>query len=236
MASKGKSLKGSKSQSRANLQLVKAMEKSDLEALKKCLESTKVNTDINSLVKVNSTPLIFASRKGKLTVVEYLAKVGALLDVRNDEGESAVMVAASHGNVDVAQFLALQGADLEIINDEGKTAVLLAAEQGHIALAQTLANIQLVKAVESNLEAVKKCIESAKANADINCLVKDNSGTEQTPLMYASRRGDLLVVGYLEQAGAPPTPLLLSLPSYLPSYPANYPSAHLYHHQVPTWT
>ena len=224
----------------ANFQLVKAVQNSDLKAVKKYLKSSKTNADIDCLVKNGSgteqTPLMFASRKGKLKIAEYLVEMRALLDLRDGNGKTALMLAAEKGEEEVAQFLAHRGADLEIMNnkgktalmlaaerghgalaqilaqrgadldvmnDEGKTALMLAAERGHGAIEQILANFQLVKAVvNSDLKAVKKCLESPNVNAEIDCSVKLGSGLEQTPLMFASHHGELLVVQYLVQAGA----------------------------------
>ena len=212
MARKGKSRKGSRCQSTfakmgANLLLVEAVEKSDLKAVKRYLESNKAGADINCLVKDDSgmsqTPLLLASRKGELMIVQYLVQRAVNLDIRNDKGESAVMLAVEQGHVEVAKFLAQQGSDLYVINDEGKTALMLAEEKGEKELAQIFANYQLVQAVKnSDLEAVKKCLESPNVKAEIDCSVKVGSLKPQTPLMFASQKGELMIVQYLVQTGA----------------------------------
>ena len=61
--------------------------------------------------------------------------------------------------------------------------------------------LQLVKAAEDgDLENAKICMESTYV--DVNYLVKDENGLEETPLMKASRKGALEFVQYLTENGA----------------------------------
>ena len=62
------------------------------------------------------------------------------------------------------------------------------------------AKIQLLKAIENGeLETLKKYLESE--SADINFLMTDGNGKEQTPLIMAARKGRLDIARYLAEIG-----------------------------------
>ena len=104
---------------------------------------------------------------------------GADLNIRTQDGLTAVMLAASWGHGDIVQYLHLAGADLNIRSNFGWTAVMMAAQGGHVD------NVKYLH----------------QAGADIN--TRDNYGT--TALMYAARmeaasEGHKHIVQYLSEA------------------------------------
>ena len=63
-------------------------------------------------------------------VAELLIDNGAKLDEKNDEGLTALMLAASHGNYDTVEVLCKRGANLFIKDKNGYTAYTWAKKAG----------------------------------------------------------------------------------------------------------
>lgn len=69
---------------------------------------------------------------GKLPALQQaLAANPALLNARDDEGETALMEAAEEGHLEVVRWLLSQGARVDLQDDDGETALMEAAEEGH---------------------------------------------------------------------------------------------------------
>ena len=122
----------------ARIELLKAVGNGDLEVLKKYVEATKA--DVNWLEKdedgKEQTPLMMASRKGKLELAQYLVERGAELDKANERGVTAVYRAAQEGHLAMLQFLLQQGADKDKVTDDGCSPLFIAAQQGHLEVLQ----------------------------------------------------------------------------------------------------
>ena len=71
-------------------------------------------------------------------IVEQLIKGGAKLDVRSDDGKTALIYAAITGDICVANLLIKNGADASIVDKDGKPAQIYAAEQGHTDMVHLL--------------------------------------------------------------------------------------------------
>ena len=86
--------------------LIQAVESGSLEALKRCIESV---ADVDIFVEdddgLEQAPLMMASRRGKLNLVQYLAGRGAKLDKRTKRSAMiAAFLAAQEGHLAVLQF------------------------------------------------------------------------------------------------------------------------------------
>ena len=60
------------------------------------------------------TPLMIASSYNHLFIMEYLLKMGAKIDARDNQSNTALLLAASEGHVEAVQVTALQ---LEFVTD-----------------------------------------------------------------------------------------------------------------------
>lgn len=58
------------------------------------------------------SPLHWAARMGHIEVVDYLAKRGANINVRDNDGWTPLHLAAQHGHLDVVKLLVARGADV----------------------------------------------------------------------------------------------------------------------------
>lgn len=151
--------------------------------------------------------LLFVTRANDVEALKKLIEHPDLnLEEKDDNGFSAVMVAAAGGYVEAFRLLVNAGADLEARNKYGETAISLAeANQNRDAFAKVLASAYAsIKASNNsntssddqessalhraarlgNLDLVR---ELAKEGCnDVNTLDRD----EYTPLMLAARSGD----------------------------------------------
>lgn len=137
----------------------------------------------------------FASNRAE--VIKFLVNRGANPNARNENGETAMIVACN--NADAVKALIEAGADVNIRDNEGNTAMMLADWTVQQLLRQAgaseegLNDIALVEAAsEGDLDKVKQLLQ---AGANIN--YGDGSA-----LVEASATGNLEIVNFLIEAGA----------------------------------
>ena len=104
-----------------------AIEKGDLEQVKKC--------GANSLGSGN-IPILTASRLGYLEILKYLVSIGADVLSGND---FAFILAASNGHLEVVKYLVSLGADIHI-NDN--YAIISSSSNGHLEVVKYLASLK----------------------------------------------------------------------------------------------
>lgn len=83
-------------------------------------------------------PLVLASSDGNLAMVEQLLAKGVDANLKDEDGETALIRAVVAGHNGVVQTLLAKGADINAKNKTGETALLWAAEQGHNDIVKTL--------------------------------------------------------------------------------------------------
>eukprot|EP00658_Telonema_sp_P-2_P033637 TRINITY_DN24646_c0_g1_i3.p1 TRINITY_DN24646_c0_g1~~TRINITY_DN24646_c0_g1_i3.p1 ORF type:complete len:131 (+),score=34.57 TRINITY_DN24646_c0_g1_i3:210-602(+) len=71
---------------------------------------------------------MFAAEDGELYMIKSLTSAGADLEARDDEGLTALLVAAVAGHADVVDELVSRGADIGAVSNDGSTAAHLAAK------------------------------------------------------------------------------------------------------------
>lgn len=106
-------------------------ENPDLKNIKECLDN---GADINcvrdeSYYTLNSaTPLMMAIDCRYDGITEYLIEQGADVNIKNKEGETALMVAVKWEDLETAKLLIDKGANVNAKDKEGKTALDIAIE------------------------------------------------------------------------------------------------------------
>jgi ankyrin repeat protein len=132
----------------------------------------------------DATPLVIASFRGNIAVVEMLLAAGADVNSADRSGFTPLIGAAQFGHATLIPILVEAGADLEAlsITENQKAALHFAAKNGHAAVVEALLN----------------------AGADVNVLVKS---THSTALMNAAYQGHMDVVKILLEHGADTTVL-----------------------------
>lgn len=93
--------------------------------------------DIDQRDEAGDPPLAQAARKGHSAVVEPLDK-GASVDLANDEGWTALMLASWKGYTDVFAVLLENGASVDKQRATGLSALASASEFGHVDAARVL--------------------------------------------------------------------------------------------------
>ena len=151
-----------------------------------------------------------ATRKGKLSSVQYLIEGGTDVNIRDEEGRSPMYIAASEGQYEIANYLIGEGADRNLKSNNGNTPLIAAATKNNLRLVRlltewsalieeknNLGGTALMAAAENgSLDVVKHLCENCHANVDS----QQNQGS--TPLIIASLNGFLNVVKYLCEFGA----------------------------------
>lgn len=79
-----------------------------------------------------------AVRTGQLEAVQKLLAQGVAINTRDDQGNTALMLAVRHQQVPVARKLLDWGADASLLNQEGKTALQIANQLGLADMVQVL--------------------------------------------------------------------------------------------------
>ncbi|MBO8138709.1 MAG: ankyrin repeat domain-containing protein [Desulfotomaculum sp.] len=114
------------------------------------------------------------AHSGKTENVKLFVQAGMKTDVKDHNGNTALMLAALEGHKDTVKLLLEKGADVNEKNNLGKTALFYAATEGHKEIVELLID----------------------KGADIN--IKAENG--RTALDYAKQRGHQEIVDLLEKA------------------------------------
>jgi ankyrin repeat protein len=64
-----------------------------------------------------------ASLNGHAEIVKLLAENGAKLDLKSNDGTSALIFASQNGNIEIAKLLLEKGANPDLKDNKGKTAL-----------------------------------------------------------------------------------------------------------------
>ena len=96
------------------------------------VELVAKGTDVNAKAKYSGwTPLILASKKGEIELVNYLLTYGADVNVESGvRGRTAIMEAARNRNVETVKVLLTADPDLDAVDWEGYTVLMFAAVSG----------------------------------------------------------------------------------------------------------
>jgi len=135
----------------ANSDLRYACKNGNIVEVKKIIESG--NIDINQgAIHHGPTPLMMASSKGKIDVVQLLLEKGANPNICDGVGDSALLYAISKGDDSIVKLLLDNGADVNVISQFGYTPLILASTLSHFNIVKLLleygANVNLIDADE----------------------------------------------------------------------------------------
>jgi ankyrin repeat protein len=132
------------------------------------------------------------------------------INLRDDEGFSALMLAACYGYTEIVDSLISAGADLNLQNNEGFSALMLASYYGHADIVDSLINAAavdltltdnngasaLIFAAQTGKTRIVKSLISAGADRNL----QTNTGV--SALIIASKKGKTDTVKSLIEAGA----------------------------------
>jgi ankyrin repeat protein len=148
---------------------------------------------------------------GRTEIVQSLIRAKVSLNAKDDNGRSALFIAASRGLSEIVELLLAAGAEIESLDTQNRTPLLAACAQGHFAAASRLLEAgaemnppgldhqsALLHACRGGHLEVVGLLLSRGAAVD----VADSGGC--TPLLAACNRGSLSIVKLLLCAGADP--------------------------------
>ncbi|XP_063904795.1 uncharacterized protein LOC135123848 [Zophobas morio] len=165
---------------------------------------------VNFIVEFDgSTPLIIASRRGQVTVVEYFVECGAEINRADKYGRTPLFAASSQGHEKIVECLVRCGAEINRGDNDGRTPLFAASSQGHEKIVEYLVrcgaeisradNDGRTPLYAASLEGYEKIVQ---------CLVKCGANIDRTdvygmtPLYAASSQGHEKIVEFLVRCRA----------------------------------
>jgi ankyrin repeat protein len=158
------------------------------------------------------TPLMYAARQGALEAVHALAGAGAVLNLTDSDGATALVLAIINAHYDVAAALLTAGADPNIADRTGMAALYAAVDMRTLPAPFGKPDRKPAGKI-SSLELLKMLLaHGAKPNAPLKgTLIQRHRtpgdtalGEGATPFMRAARQGDLEAMRLLLEHGADP--------------------------------
>jgi len=92
--------------------------------------------DVNEKTLDNN--LLKNSKEGNYKEAEKYVKKGANVNVKCDEGNTALMWASYSGHLNIVKLFVKHGADVNAKNNAGYTALMLARAMGHTEISKLL--------------------------------------------------------------------------------------------------
>lgn len=158
--------------------------------------------------------LLSACEQGHLGKAETVLTQGVYVDAGDEDGTTALQVAAANGHEDVMGMLLMKGAALDLCNIHGWTPLLHAARHGHTSVVSHLiqkqadfnartrlgASALVVAAEGGHLNTCKLLIETGVDTHGFGNSI-GGSSCEHTPLMVAAQNGHDNLVRYFLDRG-----------------------------------
>ncbi|HEX3836737.1 MAG TPA: ankyrin repeat domain-containing protein [Steroidobacteraceae bacterium] len=182
-------------------------------------ELLRGGADPNQTLSGGETPLMMAARTGSVPVLKLLLARGASVDAREvKRGTTALMWAAANGNPEAVRFLLSKGADLTArsgTTDPGRRPYL--AQTGRERIQEFVGGYGLAGRVEKQDGSPAAELAAAKLVAEQIATAKQVLAEHPlpkppppsrirwgglTPLMFATRQGDMATAKVLVESGA----------------------------------
>jgi len=165
------------------------------------------------LPKGSWTPLMYAARQGSLSAARTLADKGAALNLTAPDGATALVLAIINTHVDLAAMLLEKGADPNVADVTGMAGLYAAVDMNTLPWAHGRAAPKFRDSLDG-LAMIRMLLDYG---ADVNAKLiapkpqrqhtagDANLGAGATPLMRATKAGDVPVMRLLLEYGADPS-------------------------------
>jgi ankyrin repeat protein len=95
-------------------------------------------SDHNAELQQHLKEMFNLARSGEATTLARLLDLGVPANLRNEKGDTLLMLACYHGHLDAARVLLEHGADTELYNDNGQLPLAAAAFKDYRDIAELL--------------------------------------------------------------------------------------------------
>ena len=173
----------------------------------------KAGAEVRATDKVGRTCLIMAAGFGHTETVRYLVglpDMDVVMSIKDEEGYTAVLVAAELDSADVMKVLIDAGADIETKNNEGRSPLSMASKFGKLEVVKVLVRAGAKVCVTDNIGGTCLTLAGGRGHTEtvrtLLCMpgvdVNDSFHRNYTALLCAVRQEDSDLVQVLIGAGA----------------------------------
>lgn len=153
----------------------KAIQNNDIKSFKEALKENRYSVvNYVDISHKNMTSLILASSLGSEECVSLLIDAGSNVNAKDDDDMTPLMHACMNSHINIVNILIFFNVDVTLSNNNGCNALHLAAASDNLDIVTTLVGTQKI---------------------DIN--KRDNTIGKMTPILYAAKNGNALVLRYL---------------------------------------
>ena len=162
----------------------------------------RIQLSVNKQNSLGWAPLLCSASRGHDTVVEVLLANNARVDVFDNEGRSALHLAAEYGSMGVCKSLLAKNAFVNSKNKHGLTALHYAASKGNTDLVGYLVNsygasiesLTIKKQTPMHLAAANGKEDTVQCLVDMEAMVDFNDELDQKPIHMAAQNDHTNVV------------------------------------------
>ena len=118
--------------------LITAARNGDVRNLKRLVSRLVASVNYRDESAGGASPLYTAAQYGHKDCVEYLLRLKAVVDLPDNNGETALFKAVRRGSEDIVLILVKHGANPNVQNQWGDTCLITASQYGYTAVVQYL--------------------------------------------------------------------------------------------------
>ncbi|HIO71330.1 MAG TPA: hypothetical protein EYG60_05295, partial [Campylobacterales bacterium] len=128
--------------------------------------------ELDKLLKKDIAKLVKSNPNSQ--TVKRILEIDDYVNIQNNEGVTALIIASAFGQKKIVQFLVGNGADVNHKNKEGWTALMIASQNGHKEIVQLLIDKKAKVDIQNNEDVTALILASQNGHKEIVQLLIDN--------------------------------------------------------------